>query len=148
MTIAGLAVAVIAVAAGVAIYARFLERGWWDLCICLEIRSLGLAGIKYEVCCGESPASLEDLVGVGLIEPWELMEPFVMSAAKIDNWPQIELDSIDASKRAARIEAELAQVVAMRNAIIAGRSTGDGYVDTHVRECPCEGEVEGDDGLP
>jgi hypothetical protein len=146
MTIAGLAVAVIAAATGAVFYARFLERGWWDVFIASEIRSLGLAGIKYEVCCGESPASLEDLVGVGLIEPWELIEPIIMSAAKIDNWPQIELDSIDASKRTARIEAELAQVVAMRNAIIAGRSTGDGYVDRHVRGCPCE--VEGDDARP
>jgi hypothetical protein len=141
-------VAVIAVATGAVFYARFLERGSWDLRIGLEIRSLGLAGIKYEVCCGESPASLEDLVGVGLIEPRELMERFIMSAAKIDNWPQIDLDSIDPSKRTARIEAELARVVTMRNAIIEGRSTGDGYVDTHVRECTCEGEVEDDDALP
>jgi len=146
MTIAGLAIAIIAAATGAAFYAKFLERGKWELIAVADVRRLGFAGIKYEVCCGESPASLEDLVGVGLIEPWELMQPFVMSAAKIDNWPQIELDSIDASKRTARIEAELAQVVAMRHAIIAGRSTGDGYVDTHVRGCPCE--VEGDDGLP
>jgi hypothetical protein len=105
-----------------------------------------LAGIKYEVCCGESPALLEDLVGVGLIGPWDLMDGYISSEAAIKNWPGIELDSIVASKRTARIEARLAQVVAMRNAIIAGRSTGDGYVDTHVRGCPCE--VEDDDALP